>query len=82
MKKSAPRGMTKAEWEKRDFALHMAFVKAHRLADPEELEELLAKVGIDYLHKWKFKALIEQEGITCEEEWTQFLQDNPVIPTF
>jgi hypothetical protein len=76
------KGMTKEEFEELDFKLHMAFVNAHRLADPEELEALLDKVGIDYLHEWKFKALIEWKGITSQKQWEKFLRDNPVIPTY
>jgi hypothetical protein len=82
MKKSCPKGMTEEEFEKYDFKLFMKFVKAHKLKNPEELEALLEKLGNDYLHKWKFEELIKQEGIESEEEWQQFLLDNPVIPTF
>jgi len=74
--------MTKAEFEKYDFKLFMKFVKAHKLKNPQELEALLAKLGNEYLIKWKFEELIKQEGIESEEEWGQFLKDNPVIPTY
>jgi len=82
MKKSAPQGMTEAEFEKYNFKLFMKFVKAHKLKNPQELEALLAKLGNDYLIKWKFEELIKQEGIESEEEWHEFLHANPVIPTF
>jgi len=82
MKKNWTKGMTEEEFEKMDFDLFMAFVKAHKLANPKELEELLAKLGNDYLQYWKFKELLEREGIQSEKEWQRFLRDNPVIPTF
>ena len=75
------KGMTKAEVEELDFQLFMMFVEAHRLADPAELEALLRKTGLSYLHVWKFKALCELKGITSDEEWAQFLEANPLFPT-
>ena len=80
MRKQKSKGMTEAEIEELDFQLFMMFVEKHNLANPTELEALLAKKGLMYLHVWKFKALCELKGITCDADWEQFLKDNPLFP--